>query len=117
MHGPAARLIQSRGLEYTVRNASGGGGRDTPSYSEDGTLVAVLERRSRSGQTATDSDGTEVDVDLEFRAVPDESVTIREAGSADGYPTLLEHPNGRTYRVIAETPEDSGVTALSVVRN
>jgi hypothetical protein len=115
MHGPAQRLIQKQGSEYHVRNASGGGGRDTPSYGDDGTLVAVLEQRG-TPQTVQNSDGTEVEADLELRAVPD-GATLREAGSADGYPTKLVHPQGQTYRLLATFVEDSCVTVLTVVRD
>jgi len=115
MHGPAQRLIRQGGSEYTVRNASGGGGRDTPSYSDGGTLTGVLEQRGRP-RGETDSSGTEVDADLEIRAVVD-GQTIREAGSADGYPTRLVHPDGHTYEVLSTLPEDSGVTVLTVVRD
>jgi hypothetical protein len=116
MKGPANRLIRSQGVEYTVRNADGGGGRDTPDYSDDGTVVGVLEQRGMP-RTATDSSGTDVESDLEIRVIPDDSVLIREAGSADGYPTKLVHPQGQIYRVLATTPEDSGVTVLMVVRD
>jgi len=115
MHGPTQRLIQKQGVKYQVRNAGGGGGRDTPSYGDDGTLVGVLEQRGIP-QTVTDSDGTEVESDLELRTLPD-NVTLREAGSADGYPTKLVHPSGQTYRLLATFPEDSGVTVLTVVRD
>jgi hypothetical protein len=116
MNGPAHRLIRSQGVKYTVRNAPGGGGRDTPDYNDDGTVVGVLEQRGMP-RTATDSSGADVEADLEIRAVPEDSVTIREAGSADGYPTKLVHPQGQTYRVLARFPEDSGVTVLTVVRD
>ncbi|WP_459191825.1 hypothetical protein [Halosimplex sp. J119] len=115
MHGPAQRLIQKQGTEYTVQNASGGGGRDVPSYSDDGTIVGVLEQRGMP-RTVQDSSGTDVEADVEIRAIPD-GVTLREAGSADGYPTKLVHPQGQTYRVLATFPEDSGVTVLTVVRD
>lgn len=116
MPGPVQRLIQSKGTEYQVRNADGSGGRSTPAYNSGNTLVAVLERRGMP-QTATDSDGTEVETDLELRAVPGDGVTLRPAGSDDGYPTLLDHPSGKTYRLIDKHPEDSGVTALTVVED
>lgn len=115
MHGPAQRLIRSQGNEYTVENASGGDGRDVPTYSDVGTIVGVLERRGRP-RTMTGSDGEEVQSDLEVRAVID-GVTIVEAGAADGYPTRLVHPSGRKYRVIGEYPEDSGVTVLAVMED
>ena len=117
MLGPIARMIQSQGVEYTVRNATGvGGGRSTPDYAPDDTIVGVLERRTSAGaRTATDSDGTEVETDLEIRAVPDDDVDLIPAGSADGYPSLLDHPSGQTYRLLDTYPEDSGVTALTVV--
>lgn len=116
MHGPAQRLIKKRGREYTVRNASGGGGgRDVPDYSDDGTLVGVLEQRGRP-TTVTDSSGEEVESDLEIRAV-DVTPAIREAGSAAGPPTKLAHPDGQTFEVLAKHPEDSGVTVLTVVRD
>ena len=117
MLGPIARMIRSQGNEFDVRNAEGdGGGRSTPSYAADGMIVGVLERRTSAGaRTATDSDGTEVETDLEIRAVPDDGVTLIPAGSADGYPTLLDHPSGQTYRLLDTYPEDSGVTALTVV--
>ena len=116
MHGPIARLIQSQGREYQLQNASGGGGRDTPSYSDGGTIVGVLERRGRP-QTATDSSGTEVETDLEIRAVPDDGTQLRPAGSNDGYPTLLEHPTGAEYRLLDVHEEDGGVTVLTVVED
>jgi len=116
MHGAIARLIKSRGKEYQLQNASGGGGRDTPSYSDDGAIVGVLERRGRP-QTATDSSGTEVETDLEIRAVPDDETMLRPAGSADGYPTLLEHPTGAEYRLLDVHEEDGGVTVLTVVED
>jgi len=116
MHGPIARLIQSQGREYQLQNASGGGVRDTPSYSDGGTIVGVLERRGRP-QTATDSSGTEVETDLEIRAVPDDGTQLRPAGSNDGYPTLLEHPTGAEYRLLDMHEEDGGVTVLTVVED
>ena len=116
MHGAIARLIQSQGKEYQLQNASGGGGRDTPSYSDGGTIVGVLERRERP-QTATDSSGTEVETDLEIRAVPDDGTQLRPAGSNDGYPTLLEHPTGAEYRLLDMHEEDGGVTVLTVVED
>lgn len=116
MLGPIQRLIQAEGQEYQLRNATGGGGRDTPSYGDDGTLVGVLERRGMSGaRTATDSDGTEVETDLEIRAAPDGTTTLRPAGSADGYPTKLVHPNGTTYRLLDTHEEDGGVTVLTIL--
>lgn len=115
MHGPVLRLIKQQGSEYTIRNASGGGGRDVPNYSDDGTIVGVIERRSRAPGTASTSAGEEIDSTLEIRAVVD-GQTIREAGEAD-YPTKLVHPDGRTYEVVASFPEDSGVTVLTVVRD
>lgn len=115
MKGAAARVIQSQGSTYDVQNdTTDGGGRSTPSYNSNGTLVGVLESRGMP-QTATDSDGTEVETDLEIRAVPDADVDLIPAGSAAGYPTLLEHPDGRTYRLLDRYTEDGGVTVLTVV--
>lgn len=122
MHGPTERMVAKLGKSYTVRNASGGGGRDTSSYSDDGSLTGVLERRSRTPQAVTLSSGEEVESTLEIRAV-DVGPTIRERGDADGYPTKLVHPSapdaetGPTYEVVASHPEDSGVTVLTVVRD
>lgn len=116
MHGPAQRLIKAQGTDYTIRNASGGGGRDVPNYSDDGTLRGVLEERGQP-TTMRDSSGEEVESALQIRAVYDSSTTtIREAGSSGGYPTRLEHPDGFTYEVLAIHPEDSGVTVLTVHR-
>ena len=112
--GPSARAIRSLGQSYTVRNASGGGGRDVPQYADDGTLIAVLERRGLP-RTVTDSGGEEVETDLEVRAVPN-AATLREAGSADGYPTKLVHPDGRAFRVLNIHEEDGGVAVLTVTR-
>lgn len=115
MHGPIQRQIQQRGRTYTVRNATGGsGGRDTPDYSDDGSLQGVLERRGMP-RTTTDSNGEDVEADLEVRAVVDSGTTIQPAGTANGYPTKLVHPDGPTYRVLDNQPEDSGVTVLTVV--
>jgi hypothetical protein len=117
MPGATRRLIQQAGTDYTVRNATGGGGgRDIPSYQDDGTLRATIERRGLP-RTVTDSAGEEVEADLELRAVPDDDVTIQAAGTADGYPTLLVHPDGQTYRVVDHHTEDGGVTVLTVVRD
>jgi hypothetical protein len=111
-------MIAKQGAEYTVQNATGDGGRDTPDYSDDGSIVGVLSQGSAGmPRTVTDSSGTDVESDLEIRSLPDDSVTIREAGSADGYPTKLVHPQGQIYRVLATTLEDSGVTVLTVVRD
>lgn len=117
MHGPVQRLIQSQGSAYNVMNATGGGGRDTPSYSFDVQLVGVLERRGRP-RTVTDSSGTEIGADLEIRTVPVDGTTLREAGSADGYPTkLVGGRAGKTYRVLHKHVEDGGVTVLTVVED
>lgn len=118
MHGPAQRLIRKHGATYTVRNATGGaGGRDTPDYADDGTeIVGVLEQRGMA-RTVTDSNGEDVEADREIRAVIDASVTIQPAGTADGYPTVLVHPNGQAFRVLDRFPEDSGVDVLAVVTN
>lgn len=115
MQGPAQRLIRSRGNEYDVQNASGGSGRDVPTYSSDGTLVGVLERRGRPRMT-TDSAGEDIETDLEIRAIVD-GVTIVEAGTNDSYPTKLAHPSGKEYRVLDEFPEDSGVSVLAVIED
>jgi len=117
MKGATRQAIAAVGTEFTIRNASGGsGGRDTPSYSDDGTLVATLERRSRTPAIVTTSGGEEVESSLELRAVYNASTTtIVEAGQAD-YPTKLVHPDGQTYRVLATHPEDSGVTVIAVER-
>lgn len=118
MKGAAKRVIKLQGSSYTVRNASGGdGARDVPSYSDDGTLTGVLENRQRATRTETGSDGESVESQLEVRAIVDGSVTIREAGDSGSYPTELVHPDGRTYEVVSERTEDSGVTVLSVVRD
>jgi hypothetical protein len=114
MHGPAQRLIKSRGTEYTVRNASGGGGRSSPDYSEDGTLTGVLERRTRP-TVETLSSGETVESELEIRAV-DVAPTIVGQGGSD-YPSKLVHPDGQTFEVVTSHPEDSGVTVLTVVRD
>lgn len=116
MHGPIERHIRQQGVTYTIRNASGGGGRDVPSYTDDGTLTGVLERRSQA-QVTTDSAGEEVQTDLELRAIPDSSLSIQPAGSADGYPTILVHPDGYVYRVVDVFPEDSGVTVLTLIED
>lgn len=114
MQGPSQRLIQKFGKEYTIRNATGGGDRDLPTYSDDGTLTGVLERRGRP-RTVTDSAGTELEADLEIRAIVESSTTIESAAATDSYPTKLVHPNGTTYRVIQDHEEDGGVTVLPVV--
>jgi len=114
MHGPAKRLIQPQGVEYTVRNASGGDGRDPPSYSDDGTLTGVLEQRSMPTVESLSS-GEDVESDLEIRAV-DVGPPIVGAGEED-YPTKLVHPSGRAFEVLTTHPEDSGVTVLTVVRD
>ena len=49
--------------------------------------------------------------------MPDDGTTLRPAGSADGYPTLLEHPTGAEYRLLDMHEEDGGVTVLTVVED
>lgn len=115
MKGPAQRLILKAGTEYNVLNSDGGGGRDTSSYSKTGTIIGILESRGMP-RTVTDSDGTEVNADREIRAVVHD-VALREAGSANGYPTKLEHPDGTVYRVLDTLTEDTGVTVITVVRD
>jgi hypothetical protein len=110
------RLIKKRGARYTVRNAdrdTTSGARATPSYRDDGTVTGVLERGPRP-DVVVDTDGTGVEADLQLRCIDPHG--IREAGSADGYPTRLRHPDGQTYRVEASYQEDSGVTVLSLER-
>lgn len=125
MHGPAQRMIQSQGDEFLIRNAPETGDRETPSYSDDGTLVGVLEQRSRP-TVETLSSGEDVEADLEIRAVPDAGTTIRGAGET-GRPTkLIPGPEygdhyGDSYShdealvVVATHTEDGGVTVLTVV--
>lgn len=114
MTGPERRLIKSQGREYTVRNASrSGSDRDVPTYSDDGTLIGVLEQRGLP-VTRTDSAGTDIESDLEIRAV-DIGPDMVDQGASD-WPTKLVHPDGRTFDVLATTPEDSGVTVLTVMR-
>lgn len=118
MLGPIARMIQSQGREYDVYNADGGGGRSTPSYGDepDATFTGVLESRGRP-QTGTDSDGNEIETDLEIRGVPDAGTTIWPMGSNNGYPTKLEHPNGTEYDVVNKHEEDGGVLVLAVIES
>ena len=115
MQGPASRLIRSQGRTYTIQNATGGDGRSVPDYSDDGTLVGVLEQR-RMPRVATDSAGEDVETDLELRTV-NETTAIQPAGTADEYPSLLVDPNGREYRVINTFSEDGGVTVLTLLRD
>ncbi|WP_324757090.1 hypothetical protein [Haloarcula montana] len=115
MTGAAYRLIKKRGKEYDIRNASGGGGRSTPSYSPDGSIIGVLESRGMP-KTVTLSDGSEAETRTEIRVVPDDQ-TIRPEGDADGYPTKLDHPNDTTYRVIDRYEEDGGVIVLTVIED
>lgn len=115
MMGPQARNIRQRGREYTIKNASDSNAdRTVPSYSGDGTLVGVLERRSQPTVVTLPS-GDEIETELQLRAVIDSTTTIVEAGS-DDYPTKLDHPDGLSYRVLVKHPEDSGVSILSVER-
>lgn len=127
MHAAIGRHIRSRGRSFSIQNATGGGGRDTPSYSDDGTLAGILERRGLP-RTVKDSDGVEVEADLEIRTIAG-SATIREAGSTGGYPTKLisgplfgdsygsSYGHGTVYRVLNKHTEDGGVTVLTVVED
>lgn len=116
MKGPLERMIRQRGEEYTVRNATGGSGRESPSYSDDGSVTGVIERRGQPRVT-TDSAGEDVEVDLEIRVADTSGTTITESGASDSYPTRLIHPDGNEYVVLEAHPEDSNVTVLSVVRD
>jgi len=112
MKGAERQVIKQLGKSYTVRNASGGGGRDVPNYSDDGSLTGVLEQRSRP-MTQTLSSGETVETDLEVRSV-DPTPSIVGQGETD-YPTKLVHPNGRTFEVVDTFDEDGGVTVITVV--
>lgn len=117
MRGPARRLILAQGREYTVRNTpegAGGGGRDTPTYSDDGSVIGVLEQRGMP-RTVTDSSGSDIQTDLEIRVVESGGISFHGSGETN-YPSKLVHPSGQTYTVVASFPEDSGVTVLAVVR-
>lgn len=116
MQGAIKRLIRSQGNEYIVRNAEAPtGDRETPSYSEAGVVTGVLEQR-RMPRVETLSSGEEVETTLEIRVVTDaDSPDLVGAGQTE-FPSLLEHPDGQTYRVVASFPEDSGVTVLTVDR-
>lgn len=117
MTGPERRLIKQMGKDYTVKNASGGsGGRELPSYSGSNTVTAVLERRGMP-KAETQSDGTEVETDLELRAIVPSGMTITPAGESSNAPTKLEHPNGTMYRVLATHEADSGVDVLTVMED
>lgn len=115
MQGAIKQLIRSQGSEFDVQNATGGSGRDVPSYSKDGTLIGVLDRRGQP-RTVTDTDGTEVEADLEIRAILDGTISINDVDEA-GYPTRLVHPSGERYRVMHTYSEDSGVSVLTVVED
>lgn len=116
MKGAIGRMIQSLGKEYTVLNADGDtGDRQTPNYTEDGTIFGVLESRSRPATEATSS-GEEVSADMQIRTLNADDITLVEQGEFD-YPTKFEHPDGYTYELIADQPEDSDVTVLIVVRD
>jgi hypothetical protein len=117
MDATTRRLIRDRGTRYTVENADRDttrGARDTPTYRDDGTIVGVLQRGDPRPDVSIDSDGTALEGELQLRCI--DPAEVREAGSADGYPTRLRHPDGRTYRVEASYREDSGVTVLSLER-
>lgn len=114
MKGAARRLILAQGSTYTVRNATGEGGRNTPSYEDDGTLTGILEQRPGMPNTTRDSSGREVEASLNIRAIVD-GTTIRTADDTSGYPTRLVHPSGATYEVVDSHLEDSGVTVMMVV--
>lgn len=115
MRGPARRLILAQGREYTVQNApDGGGGRDTPTYADDGSVIGVLEQRGMP-RSIQDSSGATIETSLEIRAVTSGGIEFRGAGETD-YPSKLVHPTDQVYDVVATFPEDSGVTVLAVVR-
>lgn len=112
MKGAIESLIQHEGEDYTVRNATASGARDAATYSDDGTIRAVLEQRSRP-RTVTDSAGTEIEADRELRAIVDSGQTLRTA-DADNPPSKLVHPDGPTYRLLDRHYEDSAVDVLLV---
>lgn len=118
MRGNLYRQIEKQGVEMEIHNAVGGGGRTMPDYSEDaadGVKKMVSEQRGM-GRTVTDSSGTEVEANLEFRHIPDEDdPDIIPAG--DDQPTRLKHPSGVLYRVMDIYREDSGAEVLTVVED
>lgn len=117
MKGAILRLIKKHGLEYDVLNAADTGGRELPDYQKDGTIKAVLERRG-TPRTVTDTDGTDAETDLEVRAIVEDSdPDINAASATDSHPTLLEHPNGRQYRVLHSHDEDGPVSVMSVMED
>lgn len=132
MRGAAKRMIRKLGQPIDVYNAAGGGGgRMMTDYDfdlePDGTVRMIFEQRSQS-RTVTNSSGSEVESDLEFRCVisdvgyddeyGDESTGDPQIITAgDGAATILEDPNGNRFRVLEAFLEHSGVLALAVVED
>lgn len=116
MKGSIDRLIRKTGVTITVRNSGrSGDARETPNYSDDGEMEAILERRSRPQEVQT-SAGETVYSELQLRALPESTITLAEPGDSDYWPTRFSHPNGRTYELVAEYTEANGVSVLNVVR-
>ncbi|WP_331232693.1 hypothetical protein [Natronorarus salvus] len=110
------RMIQRLGKPVTVRNATGGGGRTLPEYEADGEIAMIKERRGMP-RTLTDSDGSETEVSIELRCVPDGADPELSPAGEGSQPTLLDHPEGTTYRLLDTHVEDGGVVVLSVVED
>lgn len=115
--GVIEQLIEEEGKKYKVRNApSSATSRSAANYTDDGSIVGVINQSRSTPNPMTKSDGTEIEPDLEIRAVVDSSQTLRPAGTDDGEPSKLVHPNGNKYRVLDIHEEDSGVTVLPVIK-
>lgn len=117
MTGAIERLLDDQGQSYTLRNAArSGGGREVPSYSDDGTITGSLRRTGNSARVVEDSDGAEHMIEYELVVVLDGSETIREMGESEGFPTQIVGDQA-TYLVAHRYTDDSGATVLSLVEN
>lgn len=118
MNTPIRKIIDKIGKPVDVINPTGGGGRTFPTEgAPDGTVRMVIEQRGTS-RTITDSSGTDHEVDIEFRAVPDDTAPdISGPGEDEGQETILDHPDAGRFRVVRTHVEDADVLVINAVED
>lgn len=112
---PVKRIIERVGKPVGVINSTGGGGRTMPTEGAPETVRMVIEQRGMA-RTITDSSGTEHQVDIEFRAVPDDDAPEIHGAISGETATILDHPDAGRFRVLQTFVEDVDVLVINAAQ-
>lgn len=112
---PVKKIIERVGKPVGVINSTGGGGRSMPSEGAAEAVKMVIEQRGMA-RTITDSSGTEHQVDIEFRAVPDAGAPEIRGAIGGETATILDHPDAGRFRVLQTFVEDVDVLVINAAK-